>query len=123
MKHRLQRSTTGSPRCPTPRVVLVGHDYQPSGRPLRYKTTVGASKAGNIQLTLATTREQFIALRTMRDATLAAPRLLFPSVRVNIDAGRLPTPHANGVRCLRVPLNMKTPTGDDGIPSSRETGR
>ena len=99
--------------------VFVGHDYQPGGRPLRFETTIGASKAGNVQLAHATTREEFIALRTARDATLAPPRLLFPSVQVNIDAGRLPAPHANGVRYLRVPLNMKTPTGDDGIPETR----
>jgi glyoxylase-like metal-dependent hydrolase (beta-lactamase superfamily II) len=99
--------------------VFVGHDYQPGGRPLRYETTIGASKAKNIQLSAETTRDEFVAFRTKRDATLAAPRLLFPSVQVNIDAGRLPAPHANGLRYLRVPLNMKTPTGDDGAPGER----
>lgn len=96
--------------------VFVGHDYQPGGRPLRYETTIGASKAKNVQLSEATTREEFIAFRTKRDATLAAPRLLYPSVQVNIDAGRLPAAHANGTRYLSVPLNTKVPTGDGGIP-------
>lgn len=68
--------------------VFVGHDYQPSGRALRYETTIGASKKKNVQLRADTTEEAFIAMRTARDATLAPPRLLDPSVRINIDAGR-----------------------------------
>ncbi len=94
--------------------VFVGHDYQPGGRELRFETTIGASKERNIQLRANTTKDEFVKLRTTRDATLSAPRLLFPSVQVNIDAGRLPAPHANGKRYMVVPLNMKTPTGDDG---------
>ncbi len=84
--------------------VFVGHDYEPGGRALRYETTIGASKAANVQLSAATSREAFVAARTKRDATLAAPRLLYPSVQVNIDAGQLPAPHADGRRYLVVPL-------------------
>ncbi|MFO0677005.1 MAG: MBL fold metallo-hydrolase [Polyangiaceae bacterium] len=94
--------------------VFVGHDYQPGGRALRYETTIGASKESNLQLRANTTREDFVAKRTARDGGLAAPRLLFPSVQVNIDAGRLPAPHANGKRYLVVPLDMKTATDVDG---------
>ncbi|TKC98755.1 MBL fold metallo-hydrolase [Polyangium fumosum] len=96
--------------------VFVGHDYQPGGRPLRWLTTIGKSKAQNIQLRAATTRDEFVALRDARDATLQVPRLLWPSVQVNIDAGRLPAEHENGVRYLRVPLNLKKPVEDDGTP-------
>lgn len=96
--------------------VFVGHDYQPNGRPLRFETTIGASKEANIQLRATTEREEFVRRRSERDAKLSAPRLLFPSVQVNVDAGRLPRPHANGVRYLTVPLDMKKKTHDDGTP-------
>lgn len=94
--------------------VFVGHDYQPGGRALRYETTIGTSKRQNIQLRTETSKEQFVSFRNARDKTLTAPRLLFPSVQVNIDAGRLPTAHQNGVRYLQVPVNLKQPTADDG---------
>lgn len=97
--------------------VFVGHDYQPGGRPLRYETTIGQSKESNIQLRAGTTRGEFVKMRTDRDATLAQPRLLYPSVQVNIDAGHLPKPHANGVRYLSTPLNLKRKTDDDGAPA------
>lgn len=94
--------------------VFVGHDYQPNNRALRYETTIAKSKESNIQLRANTPREEFVKRRTERDATLSAPRLLFPSVQVNIDAGRLPKPHDNGLRYLSVPLNLKKKTDDDG---------
>lgn len=97
--------------------VFVGHDYQPNGRELRYETTIGRSKAANIQLKAETTKEQFVKFRTERDAILQQPRLLFPSVQVNVDAGRLPKPHANGVRYLTIPLNLKVPSAEDGTAS------
>ena len=84
--------------------VFVGHDYQPGGRALAWETTIGASKAQNKQLTAETDRSQFVQWRTERDATLNAPRLLLPSIQVNIDAGRLPEPNPNGTRYLRLPL-------------------
>lgn len=96
--------------------VFVGHDYQPNGREVRYQTTIGRSKQRNPQLSDEMTLEGFSTLRTTRDATLRAPRLLYPSVQVNIDAGRLPKPHANGRRYLRVPLNLGQPSDDAGTP-------
>ncbi len=96
--------------------VYVGHDYQPNGRALAYETTIGSSKKHNIQLQADTAREAFVAAREARDKGLAAPRLLFPSVQVNIDAGRLPEAHENGVRYLRIPVNLGKTTGDDGAP-------
>lgn len=94
--------------------VFVGHDYQPNGRALRYETTIGKAKEGNHQLRASTTREAYVKMREARDATLTAPRLLYPSVQINVDAGLLPEPHANGRRYLRVPLNLGHVTGDDG---------
>ncbi len=96
--------------------VFVGHDYQPEGRALRFETTIGASKAKNVQITAATSRDQFVSFRQSRDKTLAAPRLLFPSVQINVDAGRLPTPGEGGLRRLRVPINLGVATDDDGTP-------
>lgn len=94
--------------------VFVGHDYQPGGRALRFETTIGASKAANVQLRGETTREEFVRLRESRDATLAPPRLLLPSVQLNVNGGRLPPARANGRRYLTVPLNLfRAPTDDD----------
>jgi len=84
--------------------VFVGHDYMPNGRELRYETTIGESKAANIQLPAGRSREDFIKWRSERDATLAPPRLLYPSVQVNVNAGQLPERHANGRRYLVLPM-------------------
>lgn len=96
--------------------VFVGHDYQPGGRPVRWETTIGASKAQNPQLSAKTTKPEFVAMRQARDATLAAPKLLFPSVQVNVDAGRLPAAHANGHRYIVLPLNVLRPADELGRP-------
>jgi glyoxylase-like metal-dependent hydrolase (beta-lactamase superfamily II) len=89
--------------------VFVGHDYAPGGREYAWETTVGEQKAKNIQLAGSTSREDFVTMRTKRDKTLDAPRLLFQSVQVNIDAGRMPEPNANQTRYLRIPINVFKP--------------
>lgn len=96
--------------------VFVGHDYQPEGRPLRCESTIGAEKAKNIQIQAGVTRDAFVRFREQRDATLSPPRLLFPSVQINVDAGRMPAPHENGTRYLLVPLNACRPTDEVGAP-------
>jgi glyoxylase-like metal-dependent hydrolase (beta-lactamase superfamily II) len=103
--------------------VFVGHDYQPQGRDVKWETTVGASKDHNPQLSERTTKEEFVRMRDARDATLAPPRLIFQSVQVNIDAGRLPEPHGNGTRYLRLPLNLFGPTDALGEPRKDGGGR
>ncbi len=105
-------------RLPDATRVFVGHDYQPNGRAVRWETTIGASKAHNPQLGATTAKDAFVRARQARDATLAAPRLLFPSVQVNVDAGRLPAPHANGKRYLVIPLNVLRPANEVGEPVS-----
>ncbi len=87
--------------------VFTGHDYLPNGRPLRFETTIAEEKRSNIHLNAKTTREAFVKFRTERDKALNAPRLLFPSVQINIDAGHLPPPHANGQRYLSIPISKK----------------
>jgi glyoxylase-like metal-dependent hydrolase (beta-lactamase superfamily II) len=94
--------------------VFVGHDYQPGGREVRWETTIGKSKANNPQLRADTSKEEFVSMREERDAGLKAPRLLFQSVQVNVDAGHMPEPHGNGIRYLRMPLNLFGPTDEVG---------
>lgn len=84
--------------------VFVGHDYLPNGRNVAFETTIGESKKGNIQLKAETSREEFVGFRTDRDKKLSAPRLLLPSVQVNIDAGNLPAVENNGARYLKIPI-------------------
>ncbi|MCX6131440.1 MAG: MBL fold metallo-hydrolase [Proteobacteria bacterium] len=86
---------------------FTGHDYQPGGRPLLFRSTIGESKSSNIQLNARTTAEEFLQFRQARDASLDAPKLLHPSVQVNIDAGHLPGPEDNGIAYLRIPLTIK----------------
>ncbi|MBP9113313.1 MAG: MBL fold metallo-hydrolase, partial [Polyangiaceae bacterium] len=82
------------------------HDYQPNDRPLRFETTIGASKRANVQLRAETTQEEFVRFREARDKTLAPPRLIFPSVQLNVNAGKPFPPHANGRSYLSIPLNL-----------------
>ncbi len=87
--------------------IFVGHDYQPGGRQLEYESTVGKQKEANIQLNSKTTKSEFVKFRSERDKKLAAPRLLLPSVQVNIDAGHLPQPENNGKRYLKIPITER----------------
>ena len=96
--------------------VFVGHDYQPDGREVRWETTIGRCKARNVHLRAAMGKDEFVRAREARDRTLSPPRLLWASVQVNVDAGRLPKPRGNGRRYLTVPLNLGTTTDDDGTP-------
>lgn len=94
--------------------VFVGHDYQPDGREVAWETTIGKSKASNVQLPAGRSKQEFVKFRENRDAGLAAPRLLFQSVQVNVDAGQLPKPAANQNRYLKVPLNLFKPADEVG---------
>jgi glyoxylase-like metal-dependent hydrolase (beta-lactamase superfamily II) len=84
--------------------IFVGHDYQPNGRALQYQTTVGEEKKSNIHLTADTSLEKFVGFRTERDKTLSAPRLLLPSLQINISGGEFPAVEDNGVSYLKLPL-------------------
>ncbi len=87
--------------------VFVGHDYQPGGRDVAWESTIGEEKANNIQLKADTTEDEFVAFREHRDAGLAAPKLIYQSILVNIDAGHLPKMESNNQRYLKIPLNLK----------------
>ncbi len=88
--------------------LFTGHDYQPGGRGVEFESSVAEQKHGNVQLNAQTKREEFIAFRSQRDQTLAAPKLLHPSVQVNIDGGRIPPPETNGTSYVKVPLTWAT---------------
>ena len=92
--------------------VFVGHDYRPGGRPVRWETSIGQQRGANVQSNARTARDDFLAFRRRRDAQLEAPVLLLPSMQVNIRAGELPPPDANGIRYLRLPLNALSPGGE-----------
>ena len=84
--------------------LFMCHDYGPNGRDIRWETTVAEEKAQNIHVGGGQTRDEFIAFRTARDATLAMPRLIIPSLQVNMRAGEVPT-DKDGRPMLKVPLN------------------
>jgi glyoxylase-like metal-dependent hydrolase (beta-lactamase superfamily II) len=84
------------------------HDYKAPGRDdYAWQSTVAEQRARNPHVKDGTTEEEFVAFRTTRDATLAAPTLLLPSIQVNIRAGRFPEAEENGVRYLRIPVKHK----------------
>jgi glyoxylase-like metal-dependent hydrolase (beta-lactamase superfamily II) len=84
--------------------LFMCHDYAPGGRDIRWETTVGEERAQNIHVGGSTTREEFVRMRTERDKTLAMPRLIIPSLQVNMRAGEVPT-DASGRPMLKVPIN------------------
>jgi glyoxylase-like metal-dependent hydrolase (beta-lactamase superfamily II) len=82
------------------------HDYKPAGRDrYAWESTVGEQRAKNVHVHDGVSEAEFVAMRTARDATLAMPVLILPSVQVNMRAGHLPPPEANGVRYLKIPVD------------------
>lgn len=92
-------------RLPDAMRLFMCHDYGPNGRNIQWETTVGEEKAHNIHVGNGTTRSAFVALREARDATLAVPKLILPSLQVNMRAGALPPADDSGKRYLKVPLD------------------
>jgi glyoxylase-like metal-dependent hydrolase (beta-lactamase superfamily II) len=86
--------------------VFVGHDYAPNGREFAWETTIGESKATNKQLQAQTTLEEFGVFRRNRDAELKAPKLIIPSLQVNLRNGAMPPAEDNGTVYLKVPVNV-----------------
>ena len=84
--------------------LFMCHDYGPNGRDIQWETTVGEEKAHNIHVGEGKTKEDFVKFRTERDATLAMPKLIIPSLQVNMRAGEVPT-DKDGNPTLKVPLN------------------
>lgn len=86
--------------------LFMCHDYPPGGREMNFVTTVAEQRANNIHIHEGISEDSFVAMREARDATLEMPVLMLPSVQVNMRSGQLPEPEANGVRYLKIPLNV-----------------
>lgn len=87
--------------------IFVGHDYKAPGRDeFAWETTVGEQKAMNIHVGAGKPIEDFVSMRTTRDAQLGMPRLILPSLQTNMRAGNLPEPEDNGARYFKVPINQ-----------------
>ena len=104
--HALFRSVRRLLALPDQTTLFLCHDYPPEGREARWVTTVAEQRAHNIHVHDGVSEADFVAMRQARDATLAMPNLILPSVQVNIRAGHMPPPEANGISYLKVPLNV-----------------
>jgi glyoxylase-like metal-dependent hydrolase (beta-lactamase superfamily II) len=104
--HTLYRSVHKLLSLPAETRLFMCHDYPPAGRDPAWETTVAMQRAKNIHLHEGVTEEAFVSMRKARDATLGMPTLILPSIQVNIRAGDLPPAEDNGVRYLKIPLNL-----------------
>lgn len=103
---QLYRSIRRLLSLPTSTRVFLCHDYKAEGRDMfAWETTIGAQRSQNVHVRDGVGEDDFVAMREARDSTLAMPRLILPSVQVNIRGGKLPEPEENGVRYLKIPLN------------------
>lgn len=103
--HTLYQSVRKLMDLPGDTRLYMCHDYPPDGREPAWESTVAEQRASNIHIRDGVTEDAFVAMRSKRDAGLAMPNLILPSVQINIRAGEMPPPEANGVAYLKVPLN------------------
>ena len=85
--------------------LFMCHDYGPEGRDFQYLTTVGEERRGNVHVGESISEQDFVKMREARDRTLGMPKLILPSLQVNMRAGHLPPPEDNGQSYLKLPLN------------------
>jgi glyoxylase-like metal-dependent hydrolase (beta-lactamase superfamily II) len=85
--------------------LFMCHDYGPNGREIRYETTVAEEREHNIHVREGISEDEFVAMRTERDKTLSMPRLIIPSIQINMRGGDMPNPDKSGKRFLKVPIN------------------
>jgi glyoxylase-like metal-dependent hydrolase (beta-lactamase superfamily II) len=106
--HRLYGSIQRLLALPADTRLFMCHDYKAPGRDsYAWETTVQEQRRRNVHVGNGVSEESFVAMRTARDAKLAAPTLLLPSIQVNIRAGRFPAAEDNGVRYLKIPVRFK----------------
>jgi glyoxylase-like metal-dependent hydrolase (beta-lactamase superfamily II) len=106
--HLLYRSIKRLLALPPETRLFMCHDYKAPGRDdYAWETTVGEERAHNVHVRDGVGEDAFVTMRQARDATLSAPRLLLPSIQVNIRAGKFPPAHANGVSYLTIPVKFK----------------
>ncbi len=101
----LYRSIQRVLALPSEMRLFMCHDYGPNGREIRWETTVAAQRAHNIHLKDGIAEDAFVATREARDKTLAMPRLIIPSLQINMRGGQLPPADESGKRFLKVPIN------------------
>ena len=112
--HQLYRSIKRLMDLPPATRLFMCHDSKAPGRDdYAWETTVAEERASNVHAREGVSEDEFVAMRAARDATLAAPRLLLPSIQVNIRAGKFPPAEANGVRYLTIPVRVKP--GFEGV--------
>jgi glyoxylase-like metal-dependent hydrolase (beta-lactamase superfamily II) len=105
--HHLYRSVRRLMELPDATRVFLCHDYKAPGRDsYAWETTMLAERAANVHIHEGVSENEFVAMRTQRDATLSMPKLILPALQVNIRAGHLPPPEENGVRYLKLPLDL-----------------
>ncbi|MGB2178697.1 MAG: MBL fold metallo-hydrolase, partial [Hyphomonas sp.] len=86
--------------------LFMCHDYKAPGRDeYKWETTVAEERAHNVHVHDGVTEDEFVAMREARDATLDMPRLILPSIQINMRAGQMPEPDDNGTSYLKIPLN------------------
>jgi glyoxylase-like metal-dependent hydrolase (beta-lactamase superfamily II) len=90
---------------PPQTLLYMCHDYQPGGRDVQFVSTVGEERETNIHVRNGISEEEFVAMRQARDATLDMPTLILPAVQINMRAGTLPEPEANGTRYIKIPID------------------
>lgn len=90
---------------PAHTLLYMCHDYQPGGREVQFVTTVAEERELNIHVRNGVSEDEFVAMRTARDAKLDMPTLILPAVQVNMRAGHFPEPEDNGMRYLKIPVN------------------
>lgn len=106
--YKLYRSIKKLLSLPPETRLFMCHDYKAPGRDhYAWETTVKEQRENNVHVKEGVTEEEFVAMRTARDAKLSAPRLLLPSIQVNIRAGRFPPAEDHGVRYLTIPVKLK----------------
>ena len=103
--HMLYRSIRKLLSLPAETRLFMCHDYPPESRSAAWETTVAEQRAKNIHVHEGVSEDEFVKMRTERDATLQMPVLILPSVQVNIRAGEMPPPEDNGVSYLKIPIN------------------
>jgi len=103
--HQLYRSMRRLLDLPPDTAMYVCHDYPPTHRDARWRTTVAEQRTRNIHVRDGVTEDEYVAMRKARDSTLEVPTLILPSIQVNVRAGQLPPVDDNGVAYLRIPLN------------------
>jgi len=102
----LYRSTRRILSLPRATRLFMCHDYGPNGRDIRWQTNVAEERAFNIHVRDGISEDEFVAMREARDRTLDMPRLILPSLQVNMRAGHMPPPDSNGRRFLKVPIDV-----------------